>query len=860
MRFSRAAAVAALAVCAVFVTAAAALAYPSESATYPDGVARSECIDCHGLSEQDVLESSSESTPTASTRKGPHGAYTTGTNKCQTCHSVHNAPAGGTNMLPGATVKATCESCHDGTGGTGVYGVIKARTGLEPAATHSIESTSAIPGGSVDGTTSAGVFAGPDGTLTCNDCHSPHDSETVEPFLGDRLRSSVASDTAYSVRTNRLLRQSPGSSETTVGVYGTAWCASCHQGRVGQHSADSGLMSEHVVENDLLAPEGDAYYYDRLPVVTSVESTETTIGALGQSNAGYVMPQESLESTGRAEPQQGRGPICQQCHEDARNVGPSERGTSPTLLAGQEFSVTSYASEAVTTTPSIESTDNPRFQVFPHESDAAYFLVRPVEPAAEDTTTPEYGLCMNCHSLRHDVPEEYAECTACHDAGDVIDIHDASESGCYACHPRATGAETFSLLSTPELTLDCGTCHPAQLEPHGHNADYSLMTSRIDGDTYTCDPCHSNSDLVTLHGGRCASCHPGPRDSFGEWNLTCSQAGCHPTVHATFNHASGLGKLPPADDDHKPADGKDCWGCHNKVWGGGWDYANYNDCARCHIDDTTPPLTTSNAVASYIGGATIQLAAADVDVPYYSLVHGLRSTFYTLDGGPVRVGTTVSVPPPLSGTRVHTIQFWSLDRLGNSEARKSALFTVAADTTPPVTTSNAQTSYIGPATITLSATDLHSSVATTHYRLNGGAQQTGTTVNVPAPAVGGTATHTLEFWSVDSVGNVESPKTVTFTISSPTATLRLIWTGHDHPSFGSNNESVYYEVRNSTNGQLIASGRDAVPLWNGISTIFNIPVQAAPYNVYVYWNDRYDGGEIWGSVGVTVPGVTDWWY
>lgn len=845
MRFSRAAAVAAIAACAVLLTAAAAFAYPSESATYPDGVARSQCVDCHGLTEQAVLESSSETTPTADTRKGPHGAFTTGTNKCQACHSVHAAPVAGVKLLPGATIKATCESCHDGTGGTGVYGVIKARTGLEPAATHSIETTNAIPGGSVGATSSAGVFSGPGGTLTCSDCHSPHDTETIEPFLGDRLRSSVASDTAYAVRTNRLLKQSPGSSETTVGVYGTAWCASCHQGRVGQHRADSGLMRDHTVETDLLAPEGDAYYYDRLPVVDGVDSTQTVIGSLGQSNAGYVMPRESMETTARSELQQGRGPICQQCHEDARDVGPSERGTNPTLLAGQEFSVTSYASENVTTSPSVESTDNPRFQVFPHESDVEYFLVRPIEPAVEDTSTPRYGLCLNCHALLHEVPEEYTECTACHDAGDAIDIHLGSSivtgeplPGCDACHSEVSP------------TFDCGTCHPAQLQPHGHAADYTLMTSQVDGDTYTCDPCHSNTNVATFHGTDCASCHPTPRDTFTEWSATCSQGGCHPTVHSDFNHQTeGIGYAHPFDI------GNNCWSCHDKTWAG-WSQATFNLCARCHIDDTTPPLTSSDAVASYIGGATIRLTAADVDVPSYSLIHGLRRTFYTIDGGPIQAGTTIYVPPPVAGTQVHTIQFWSLDNLGNSEARKTALFTVAADTTPPVTTSNAQPSYIGPATITLTATDAHSTVAQTYYRLNGGAQQTGTTVNVPAPPVGGTANHTLEFWSVDSVGNVEPVNTVTFTLSSPTATLRLLWTGF----VGGNNESVYYEVRNSTNGQLIASGNDGGPLWNGISTINNVQVQAAPYNVYVYWNDIYDGGEITGSVYVTAPGVTDWYY
>jgi hypothetical protein len=78
--------------------------------------------------------------------------------------------------------------------------------------------------------------------------------------------------------------------------------------------------------------------------------------------------------------------LCQQCHEDARNVGPNERGGEPMLSEDQTFTVSAY-----TPLPSEETTDNPQFQVFPHESNVEYFLVRPVEPAVEDTETPRYG-------------------------------------------------------------------------------------------------------------------------------------------------------------------------------------------------------------------------------------------------------------------------------------------------------------------------------------------------------------------------------------------------------------------------------------------------------------------------------------
>ena len=369
-----------LVACMLLGTAAVAFAYPVEDAEYTEGVLRTTCVDCHSISEEEILDPGEDPDLVASVRKGPHGGYSTGTRKCQTCHVTHAAPADGVLMLPGETIRATCESCHDGTGGTGVYGVIRARTGTDPAATHSIETTNVVPGGDgVSGGALAGSFSGPGATLTCSDCHSPHDSQTVEPFTGDRLRASVASDTAYAVKTNRLLRQAPTSAETTVAVYGTDWCASCHKGRASRHAEESGIMQTHPVM------QGDEYHYDSVQVVASVGSTETTPGPMGQSNRGYVMPEP-----GDADAGPRAAPICQQCHEDARDVGPAERGGSP-MLTGleQEFSVTTYP-------PYAGSGDNPRFQVFPHESDQEGFISERV-PEDDPDRSHTNALCMRCH-------------------------------------------------------------------------------------------------------------------------------------------------------------------------------------------------------------------------------------------------------------------------------------------------------------------------------------------------------------------------------------------------------------------------------------------------------------------------------
>lgn len=86
-----------------------------------------------------------------------------------------------------------------------------------------------------------------------------------------------------------------------------------------------------------------------------------------------------------------------------------------------------------------------------------------------------------------------------------------------------------------------------------------------------------------------------------------------------------------------------------------------------------------------------------------------------------------------------------------------------ADVLTPSTTSDAMDSYIGDATIALTATDEGgSNLAFTRYRLDKGLEYTGTSVTVPAGAL--PTSHTLTFYSVDNAGNVEDLRKVTFTV------------------------------------------------------------------------------------------------
>jgi hypothetical protein len=172
--------------------------------------------------------------------------------------------------------------------------------------------------------------------------------------------------------------------------------------------------------------------------------------------------------------------------------------------------------------------------------------------------------------------------------------------------------------------------------------------------------------------------------------------------------------------------------------------------------DTTPPVTTSDAKSTYVASATIKLTAIDTG-------SGVANTYYKLDGGAQTAGTTIVV----STLGAHTIEFWSVDVAGNVEAHTTTGFTVQAppvvpDTTAPVTTSDVKSTYVAMATIKLTATDAGSGVAATYYILDGGTQTAGSTVSTNT-----LGSHTLEFWSVDTSGNVETHKTAGFSITAP---------------------------------------------------------------------------------------------
>ncbi|MCL2504044.1 MAG: hypothetical protein FWE94_05530, partial [Coriobacteriia bacterium] len=188
--------------------------------------------------------------------------------------------------------------------------------------------------------------------------------------------------------------------------------------------------------------------------------------------------------------------------------------------------------------------------------------------------------------------------------------------------------------------------------------------------------------------------------------------------------------------------------------------------------DKTAPVSSSDATATYESApATITITATDEEGG-----SGVAALYYRLDDNATQTvsaaGTTVvhtlaaEVVASTDGT--HTIEFWSTDNAENVESPHNVVtfhIGLFPDTTPPISICDADVSYIGAATITITATDtgpanqVVSGVDSITYTLNGGDPETvsGDTAVVTVAEDGDWI---LEFWATDNAENEEAPHNV----------------------------------------------------------------------------------------------------
>lgn len=190
------------------------------------------------------------------------------------------------------------------------------------------------------------------------------------------------------------------------------------------------------------------------------------------------------------------------------------------------------------------------------------------------------------------------------------------------------------------------------------------------------------------------------------------------------------------------------------------------DIAEPQGSDTTPPDVSAavsgdqNGDGEYVGSATVTVTAADSE-------SGVDAVEYALDDDTFKAYTA-----PLSVTDAgeHTVEYRATDKAGNTSAVKSVTFTVAAppsgDDTPPDVTGQVTGdqdfawNYVGTATLTLTAEDDGSGVASVEYSLDGAPYAAYTApVKVSQPG-----RHTVTYRATDKAGNTSDVQSAHFSV------------------------------------------------------------------------------------------------
>lgn len=181
--------------------------------------------------------------------------------------------------------------------------------------------------------------------------------------------------------------------------------------------------------------------------------------------------------------------------------------------------------------------------------------------------------------------------------------------------------------------------------------------------------------------------------------------------------------------------------------------------------DTTAPVVTAavagdrDSSGNYIESATVSLSATDAG-------SGVASVEYQLDGG---TWTTYSAPVVVSAVGMHMLHYRATDVAGNTSPEGMAHFTIVegqGDTTPPTVTASlagdrdSAGNYLDVATVSLTATDADSAVASVEYQLDGGAW---TPYSAPV-AVTGAGAHMVHFRATDAAGNTSPEGMSSFTV------------------------------------------------------------------------------------------------
>jgi len=191
--------------------------------------------------------------------------------------------------------------------------------------------------------------------------------------------------------------------------------------------------------------------------------------------------------------------------------------------------------------------------------------------------------------------------------------------------------------------------------------------------------------------------------------------------------------------------------------------------------DAQPPATSVAAIDAqlgcsgwYVSAAQVSLLAVDVnpDPVHVNATSGISATFWRKNGDDWQlvVGSTFEV----ADQGAHTVEYYSVDVAGNSEAPHVLTPTIRIDSVPPTTFEPNYTGtlgrngwYVSPVSVTLTAVDATAGVSLTYHQVDTDTVRAGQSFQVAGDGV-----HTLRYYSVDIACNQELAQTVTLKIDT----------------------------------------------------------------------------------------------
>lgn len=181
--------------------------------------------------------------------------------------------------------------------------------------------------------------------------------------------------------------------------------------------------------------------------------------------------------------------------------------------------------------------------------------------------------------------------------------------------------------------------------------------------------------------------------------------------------------------------------------------SNEATCKPNPTADVSPPVTTITGIpASGISGGPVQFSLEATDAG-----SGVASTHYQLDAGS---DSLYVAPVTVSAVGTHSVDYWSVDASGNAEVPQQAVFRIV-EGAPSTTISGIPVDWQRtPVTFSLSATGDAPPIST-YYEIDQDAPSL-----YSAPVIVNNGLKIITYWSVDSLGRTEVPKTAQIRIDS----------------------------------------------------------------------------------------------